>query len=81
MAESLAEAEDKDSCRPLLEDDPFSARRKHPRKGRVPPIQFMPTSDSEPIDLDPGKDEMDDLYGPFLYDETGIEAEGTTKPM
>lgn len=82
MAENLAEpVEEKEACRQLLDDDPLSARRKHPRKGRVPPIQFMHAFDNEQIDLDSGKEDIDDLYGPFLYDETGIEAEGTTKTV
>ncbi|XP_061178972.1 zinc finger and BTB domain-containing protein 20-like isoform X2 [Saccostrea echinata] len=65
----------------LPDQEQLATRRKHPRKGRVPPIQFTPDSNNEQIDLESGNEEDDDLLGPFLYDETGIEPEGSGKPI
>nr|XP_022323720.1 uncharacterized protein LOC111124802 isoform X2 [Crassostrea virginica] len=79
LAENFSgQPEEAEALEPLPDRSPFMVRRKHPRKGKFPPMQFMHISDNERIDLDSGNED-DDLQGPFFYDETGIQTD--TKPI
>lgn len=82
LAENFSEQlEEREESNQLPGLDHLNVRRKHPRKGGIPPVQFTAATDNEHIDLDSGNEADEDLLGPFFYDETGIEPEGATKSM
>ncbi|XP_052703511.1 uncharacterized protein LOC128179868 isoform X3 [Crassostrea angulata] len=82
LAENFSEQlEEREVSNQLQGLDHLNVRRKHPRKGGIPPVQFTAATDDDHIDLDSGNEADEDLLGPFFYDETGIEPEGATKSM
>lgn len=82
LAENFSEQlEEREVSNQLPDLDHLNVRRKHPRKGGIPPVQFTAATDDDHIDLDSGNEADEDLLGPFFYDETGIEPEGATKSM